>query len=122
MIFAIPATSAPSERLFSEAGLIVKHSRTLLNSDRVEELVYIHENYPRVQPLIKKWKFSLKEFRDEENSHSQTVKDPGDAKETWEEPETGLESDSEEPTAGSFSPLSNPGRSICEDDEFDTTN
>lgn len=105
MIFAIPATSAPSERLFSEAGLIVKPSRTLLNSDRVEELIYIHENYPRVRPLIKKWRFSLKDFRDEGSSQRQTTKNPTAVDEALEEPDQ--DSDSEELPAGSYSPLSN---------------
>jgi len=68
MILCIPATSAPSERLFSEAGQVVKHSRTLLNSDRVEQLVFIHENYFRVQPHILRWKLDPKEFDKVENS------------------------------------------------------
>lgn len=62
MVYAFPATSASSERLFSQAGNVIYDKRTLLNSTRVEELIYIHENYAKAEPMIRKWKFSLADF------------------------------------------------------------
>jgi hypothetical protein len=47
-IFAIPATSAPSERIFCSAGLIITESQTLLNTDRAGELIFCQQNYRRV--------------------------------------------------------------------------
>jgi hAT family C-terminal dimerisation region len=53
--YGIPVTSACSERLFSAAGNVITSSRTLLNTERAEQLIYIHENYWVVEPTIKKW-------------------------------------------------------------------
>jgi hAT family C-terminal dimerisation region len=50
-IFAIPAMSAPSERIFSSTGLIIMESRLLLNTDRAEELIFCQQNYRRVASL-----------------------------------------------------------------------
>ena len=40
----IPATSAPSERVFSSAGNIVTHRRSTLSSDIVNSLVFVYYN------------------------------------------------------------------------------
>jgi len=53
--YGIPVTSACSERLFSAAGNVITSSRTLLNTERAEQLIYIHENYWAVEPIIDKW-------------------------------------------------------------------
>ncbi len=45
-LLCIPATSAPSERLFSTAGLTVSDKRTNLKAGTVSELVFLHEAYP----------------------------------------------------------------------------
>jgi len=43
-ILAIPATSAPSERIFSTAGLTVNAKRSSLAPSTVDKVVFIHEN------------------------------------------------------------------------------
>ena len=43
-ILAIPATSAPSERVFSTAGLTVNAKRSSLAPSTVDKVVFIHEN------------------------------------------------------------------------------
>ena len=49
-ILAVPATSAPTERLFSHAGLTIANDRARLLPENVELLTYLHDdNYDRVQ-------------------------------------------------------------------------
>lgn len=43
----IPATSAPSERVFSSAGNVVTHKRSTLSSDIVNSLVFVYYNIKR---------------------------------------------------------------------------
>ena len=45
VILALPATSAPSERIFSTAGLTVNAKRSSLASSAVDKVVFVHENY-----------------------------------------------------------------------------
>lgn len=44
-ILNIPATSTPSERVFSTAGLVITAKRSRLNPIRVNRIVFIHDNY-----------------------------------------------------------------------------
>jgi hypothetical protein len=44
-ILAIPATSAPSERVFSVAGLFLRKNRCTLDSTTVEVMVFLHGFY-----------------------------------------------------------------------------
>jgi len=46
-IFCVPATSAPTERLFSTAGNIATKLRNRLLPDTASALVFLHENLPR---------------------------------------------------------------------------
>lgn len=43
-MLAIPATSVPSERVFSTAGDVVTSQRSTLNSDNVDILVFLKKN------------------------------------------------------------------------------
>jgi hypothetical protein len=43
---SIPTTSAPSERVFSTAGLTIAKDRARLNPDRANELVFLHDSIP----------------------------------------------------------------------------
>ena len=46
----VPASSASSERAFSAmGGIIVSYKRTKLQPEQVEKLLYIQQNYPKVQ-------------------------------------------------------------------------
>ena len=43
-VLAIPATSTPTERLFSTAGLICNKKRARLLAENVDTLVFLHQN------------------------------------------------------------------------------
>lgn len=44
-VFCVPATTTPSERVFSIAGLIIRAKRASLPPATVEKLVFLHDNY-----------------------------------------------------------------------------
>jgi len=48
-VFAVPATSAVPERRFSAAGNIMTKKRTRLSCNHLEELMYLHEVWPKVR-------------------------------------------------------------------------
>ena len=50
-VLCIPATSAPSERVFSCAGLTIANDRARLSSGNANELIFLHDAIP----TIKKW-------------------------------------------------------------------
>jgi hypothetical protein len=52
MILAIPATSAPCERLFSHAGLTISNDRARLTPDVASDLIFLHDGYPLVMPHL----------------------------------------------------------------------
>lgn len=44
-VLCIPATSTPSERVFSIAGLTITHKRSQLSPHNVNKIIFIHDNY-----------------------------------------------------------------------------
>jgi len=48
-VLAVPATSAAPERMFSSAGNIMTKKRANLSCDHLEELMYLHEVWPKVR-------------------------------------------------------------------------
>ena len=48
-VFAIPATSAPSERIFSLAGLTLNVKRSRLAPSAVDKIIFVHENAQQVE-------------------------------------------------------------------------
>lgn len=50
-VLCIPATSAPSERVFSTAGLTVANARAALNSENAAALIFLHDSWPEVERL-----------------------------------------------------------------------
>ena len=44
IVLAIPATSAPSDRVFSIAGLTINAKRSSLAPSSVDKVVFVHEN------------------------------------------------------------------------------
>jgi len=48
-VLAVPATSAAPERMLSSAGNIMTKKRARLSCDHLEELMYLHEVWPKVR-------------------------------------------------------------------------
>jgi hAT family C-terminal dimerisation region len=44
-ILCIPATSAPSERVFSSAGLTISKCRASLQPQHASELIFLHDSW-----------------------------------------------------------------------------
>ncbi|XP_045770021.1 zinc finger BED domain-containing protein 4-like [Maniola jurtina] len=52
-ILNIPATSTPSERVFSTAGLVITAKRSRLNPLRLNRIIFVHDNYRFCKESIK---------------------------------------------------------------------
>jgi hypothetical protein len=48
-VLSIPATSAPSERVFSTAGLTITKDRARLASQTAKELIFLHDVVPAIE-------------------------------------------------------------------------
>ncbi|XP_061721718.1 uncharacterized protein LOC133528367 [Cydia pomonella] len=44
-LMSIPATSTPSERVFSVAGLVLSAKRCRLSPSNVDKIIFVHDNY-----------------------------------------------------------------------------
>ena len=109
-ILCIPASSTASERSFSAGGRVVSSSRTLLNSDKAETLIWIMQNFREIDPLITKYVLRNKDYRKIDKERKKAAEQASKDKE--KESEKGKDaSDSTESDAGSESEYS--------DDEFD---
>ena len=73
--FGIPVSSASSERLFSAAGNVITENRTLLSTERAEQLIYIHDNYWDIEKTIKSWKIRPDRERGQNRSQPETSED-----------------------------------------------
>lgn len=62
-VLSVPASSTSSERAFSTGGKVVSASRTLLNADRAESLIWMMENFDELDPLIPKYVLRSKDFK-----------------------------------------------------------
>lgn len=51
-VYGIPATSTPSERNFSVAGLILNQRRTQINPDNLDKVLFMHNNYDFVKHRV----------------------------------------------------------------------
>ena len=47
-LLCVPATSVPSERIFSTAGMIVNNLRSSLSPDNVDMLIFLNKNLPSI--------------------------------------------------------------------------
>ena len=56
--YCVPATSASSERAFSQAGLVVGPKRTKLNIQTIEKLCFVNQNFYLLEPFVKEWKYT----------------------------------------------------------------
>jgi len=45
IVLAIPATSTPSEQVFSTTGLIINAKRTMLSPENIGKIQMVHDNY-----------------------------------------------------------------------------
>jgi len=71
----IPASSAPSERLFSRSGNLITQNRNSLNPKNVHMLLYLQEHLEKVK--ITNWDFDLMpEGSDEEEEPAQPAAGP----------------------------------------------
>jgi hypothetical protein len=52
VILAIPASSAPAERLFSHAGLTLAKDRSRLTPEVASDIIFLHDAYPLVFPQL----------------------------------------------------------------------
>jgi hypothetical protein len=69
-VLAIPATSAPSERVFSTAGLTNTKQRNRLKAENVELLVLLHNSWPSYDASMEELKQRRLEEEREARHHS----------------------------------------------------
>lgn len=59
MIFCIPATSTPSERNFSYAGLVLNSRRSQILPDNLDKILFIHNNYTFLKEMLETTSFNF---------------------------------------------------------------
>lgn len=97
-ILCIPVSSASSERVFSEGGRVISSARTLLNPDTAEDLIWMHQNYDELAPLINHWVTRWSEFRKKDKVEQEKEKvQASQEQDPPEEPEDASEEELEGP-------------------------
>ena len=88
-ILCIPASSTASERSFSTGGRVISSSRTLLNSENAETLIWIMKNFKELDPLITKYVLRNKDYRkiDKERKKAEAAEQASKDKDKDKEPE-----------------------------------
>lgn len=84
-VLCIPASSAASERAFSTGGKVVSPSRTLLNGEMAEDLIWIQKNFDVLDPLVSKYTLRMSEYRKLDKARQKEAKDAGKEKEKEKE-------------------------------------
>ena len=51
-VLCIPATSAPSERVFSTAGRTISAERSRMLPDNAADLIFLHDNYDAIPNIF----------------------------------------------------------------------
>jgi hypothetical protein len=64
MFLAIPASSAPVERVFSGAGFVFTQRRQALLATGLESLVFVRENAPGVPEFEKAYAAAVKKAKE----------------------------------------------------------
>lgn len=62
-VLCIPASSSASERTFSTGGQVISASRTLLNAEMAEDLIWLKKNFDVLDPLVGKYVLRMSEYR-----------------------------------------------------------
>ena len=64
-VYCHPASSASSERAFSQAGLTLTSKRQRMNVSTLEKLCFVNQNFKLLAPMVRKWKTSTEEEQGE---------------------------------------------------------
>lgn len=70
--YCVPATSATSERAFSQAGQVVTDRRMSLNTSTIEQVCFVNQNYPLLKDYVEEWSYNnAPELMDRASQESQ---------------------------------------------------
>jgi hypothetical protein len=99
-VLCVPASSAASERAFSTGGKVVSPSRTLLNTDMAEDLIWLKQNFEVLDPLVGHYVLRMSDYRKRDKQAAKD-KDKDKQKEKEKEKEASSSSTSESDTEAS---------------------
>lgn len=107
-VLCIPASSTASERAFSTGGKVVSSSRTLLNVDHAEDLIWLRKNFDVLDPLVEKYVLRRSDYQKIEKARKKEAdKKKGDKEAvTTEKEKEKKESSSESQTSSESEELS----------------
>lgn len=118
-VLCIPASSTSSERAFSTGGKVVSASRTLLNAEMSEDLIWMKKNFATLDPLVGRYILRMSEYRKKDKERlKEANKDKEKEKQPEETPVSDTsESESELSEAGYKSDLSEGVISVQDSDD-----